>query len=48
MFDFDIFAVQPNFITKIIVFRLNAFIISPFLKFLSIVEVFLANNHQFF
>ena len=41
----DIFAIQPYFITRGIAFKLNAFIVGLFLKFLSVLEVFLANNH---
>ena len=48
IFDFDIFAVPLNFITGGIAPRLDTFIISPLLKFLGIVEVFFANDHQFF
>ena len=41
----DIFAVQPNFLVKNIAPRFNSFIVSSFLKFLGMLEVFLANNH---
>ena len=40
LFSFDIFAIQPNFIIRDIAFKLDAFIICPFLKFLSMIEVF--------
>ena len=43
---FDVFAIQPNFVTGGIASRLNTFVVGPLLKFLSMVEVFLANNHQ--
>ena len=43
LFDFDIFVVQPNFVTKNIAFRLCAFITSLFLKFLDMMKVFTAN-----
>ena len=46
LFDLNIFAVSPNFITASIALRLDAFIVDPFLKFLDIVEVFFTNNHQ--
>ena len=45
-FGLDVFAVQPNFITGGIAPRLDAFIVGPFLKFLGMVEVLSANNHQ--
>ena len=40
LFCLDIFAVQPNFIIGGIALRLDAFIVSLLLKFLSIVEIF--------
>ena len=40
LFDLGIFAVQPNFITRGIAPKLNAFIVGLFLKFLGMVEVF--------
>ena len=46
LFGLDVFAIQPNFITRGIAPRLDAFIVGPFLKFLGIIEVFIANNHQ--
>ena len=45
MFGLDVFAIQPYFVTEDIASRLNAFIMGLLLKFLSMVEVFLANNH---
>ena len=45
LFGLDIFAVQPNFIIRGIAPRVDAFIVSLLLKFLSMVEVFSANNH---
>ena len=42
--DFDVFAVQSNFITRGIALKFDAFIVSLFLKFLDTVEVFSANN----
>ena len=46
-FGLDIFAVQPNFIAGGIAPRFDSLIMTSFLKFLSIVEIFPANNHQF-
>ena len=46
LFRLDIFAIQPNFVTKAIATRLEAFFMSFLLKLLSIVEFFLANRHQ--
>ena len=46
LFDLDVFAVQPNFITQSIALRLDAFIIGSLPKFLSMIEVFLTNNHE--
>ena len=46
-FGLDIFGIQPNFIAGSIASRLDAFIMSLFLKFLGIVEVFVVNDHQF-
>ena len=46
-FGLDIFAIQPNFFTRGIAPRFYSLIVSSFLKFLGMVEVFLANNHQF-
>ena len=45
LFSFDLFAIQPNFIIKSIASRLDAFIVGLFLKFLSVIEVLLANNY---
>ena len=44
----DVFAIQLNFITGSIAGRLDTFIVGPFLKFLGMVEVVYANNHQLF
>ena len=48
MLGLDVFAIQPNFLTGDIVPRFDSFVVSLFLKFLSMVEVFLANNNQLF
>ena len=47
VFGLDIFAVQPNFLAGGVASRFDSFIVSLFLKFLGMVEVFSANNHQF-
>ena len=44
-FGLDIFAVQPNFLAGGIASGFDSFIVGPFLKFLGMVETFLANNH---
>ena len=46
-FGLDIFAVQPNFFARGVAPRLGSLIVSLFLKFLGMMEVFPANNHQF-
>ena len=46
VFGLDVLGIQPNFIAGGIAFRLNAFIISTFLKLLTAIEVLSANNHQ--
>ena len=46
-FGLDIFAVQPNFLARGVAPRLDSLIVSSLLKFLGMVEVFSANNHQF-
>ena len=46
-FGLDIFAIQPNFLARGVAPRLDSLIVSSLLKFLDMVEVFLANNHQF-
>ena len=46
MLSLNLFAVQPYFVTGGIVSRLNTFIVGLFLEFLSVLEVFLANNYQ--
>ena len=48
LFGLDVFAIQPNFIIGDIASRLNAFIMSLLLKFLSVVQIFLANNYWLF
>ena len=48
LFDFNVFAIEPNFIAAGIAFKLNAFIISLLLKLLNIVEVFIANGYKLF
>ena len=45
-FGFDIVAVQPNFLAGGVALRFDSFIVSPFLQFLGIVEIFSAYNHQ--
>ena len=42
----DIFAVQPNFLAGKITLGFDSFIVSPFLQFLGMVEIFSLNNHQ--
>ena len=42
----NIFTVQPNFLARRIALGFDSFIVSPFLKFLGMVEVFLTNNYQ--
>ena len=37
LFDLNVFAIQPNFVTKGMASRLNVFVVGPFLKFLSLV-----------
>ena len=41
-----IFVVQPNFLAGGIALGFDSFIVSPLLKFLGMVEIFSANNHQ--
>ena len=45
-FCLDVFTIQPYLVTEGIASRLNAFIVGSLLKFLSVVEVFSANNYQ--
>ena len=45
LFDLDVSAIQSNFIIKSIAFRLDAFIVGLFLKFLGRMEVLFANNY---
>ena len=42
----DILAIQPNFLTGSVALRFDSLIVSLFLQFLGMVEIFLANNHQ--
>ena len=46
LLDLDVFTIQPNFLVEDITPRLDPIILSLFLKFLGMVEVFLANNYQ--
>ena len=46
VFGFDVFAIEPNFVSGNVASRLNAFIVSLLLKLLSMMEVLLANRHQ--
>ena len=46
-FGLDIFTVQPNFLAGGVAPRFDSLIMSSFLEFLGMVEVFSANNHQF-
>ena len=43
----DVFAVEPNFLARSIVSRFDSLIVNLLLKFLGMMEVFPANNHQF-
>ena len=45
VFGLDVLGIQSNFIARDMVSRLNAFIVGLLLKFLSMVEIFLTNNH---
>ncbi len=47
LFGFNVFAIQPNFITKNIALGLHNFVIGLFLKLLSMVEVISIYNHLF-
>ena len=46
VFGLNIFAVQPNFLAGGVAPRLNSLVMSLFLKFWGMVEIFLANNYQ--
>ena len=48
MLSFDVFAIQPNFLVGGVASRFDFLIVSLFLKFLGMVEIFSANNHQLF
>ena len=45
-FGLDTLAVQPNFVTRYVVLRLHALIVSSLLKLLSMVEVLPSNGYQ--
>ena len=45
-FDFDIFAVQPNFLTRSVTFRLNSFIVGSFLQLLGLLQVLSLYSHE--
>ena len=45
MLGLDIFAVQSNFFARGVAPRFDSLIMSSFLQFLGMVEIFLANNH---
>ena len=45
-FGLDIFAVQPNFLAGDVAPRFDSLIVSSFLEFLGMVEIFSANNYQ--
>ena len=46
MLALDVFDVQPNFFAGSIALKFDSLIMSSLLKFLGIVEIFSANNHQ--
>ena len=46
LFGFNVFTIQSYFVIESIASRLNAFIMGPLLKFLSVMKVLLANNYQ--
>ena len=46
VFSFDIFTIQPNFLTENVTFRLSSFIIGSFLQFLSVLQVFSIYNYK--
>lgn len=48
LFGFDVFIIQPNFVARDIASKLYNLIMNLLLKLLSIVEVFLIYNYQFF
>ena len=45
-FGLDILAVQSNFLTESVALGCDSFIVSLFLKFLRMMKIFLAYNHQ--
>ena len=42
----DVFAIQSNFLAGGVASRFDSFIMGSFLKFLGMMEIFSANNHQ--
>ena len=46
MLSLDIFAVQSNFLAGGVASRFDPLIVSSFMKFLDMVEIFLVNNYQ--
>ena len=46
-FGFNVFAIQSNLVIRNIASNLCTFIISLFLKFLGMMEVFTVNQHKF-
>lgn len=46
LFDFDKFAIQPNFVTRRVDSRFNAFVISLLLKLLSVKEVLSTDSYE--
>ncbi len=46
--DFDLFAIQPNFVVQNIASRLCMFIVILLLEFLCMLEILSANSHQLF
>ena len=46
LLSFKIFTIQSDFIAQGIALELKPFIVSLFLKFLRLVEILLANNHE--
>lgn len=45
LFAFDMFTIYPNFIISGIVWRLDTLIVSLFLEFFEIIEVFVVNGY---
>ena len=46
LFGFDVFAIQPDFVTRDIAFWLCTLIVHLLLKILSVLEIFTANGHE--